>query len=480
MCDNSRMPKVSEVEIAPLPPERYESVLSPSRAAAFQKDIALARGTFEGRTIWHVNSTASGGGVAEMLRSLMAYARGAGVDARWLVISGNPEFFTVTKRIHNHLHNFAGDGGDLGPGERAQYEAALGDSAEELRAIVKPRDLVVLHDPQTAGLVPGLKQFDVPVVWRCHVGIDNPGPLARNAWGFLIDYVRLADAYVFSRKGFAWEGLDAARIVLIAPSIDAFSPKNLEMDAETVRSILVGASLVEGPSIGETMFYRQDGSTAPIRHRATVFETQPVTMDLRMVLQVSRWDQLKDPIGVIQGFADFVAPSSDAHLVYAGPAVEAVSDDPEGRAVLDEAIRTWRALPDEQRSRIHLATLPMDDGEENAAMVNALQRHAYVVVQKSIAEGFGLTVAEAMWKARPVVASRIGGIQDQIEDGRTGILLDDPADLVAYGRGVLALLRDEPRAGAIGEAARERVRDEFLGARSLMQHMGMMARLIGD
>jgi trehalose synthase len=472
------MAMVSEVAIAPLPPDRYGGVLAAGRAVAFQQDVARARVTFQGRTIWNINSTASGGGVAEMLRSLLAYAQGAGVDARWLVISGTPEFFTVTKRLHNQLHNFAGDGGDLGPWEREQYDAALKGNAEELHAMVKPRDLVLLHDPQTAGLVPGLKALGVTVIWRCHVGIDNPGPLARRAWEFLIDYVRPADAYVFSRRSFAWEGLDAAKTVLIAPSIDAFSPKNLEMDAASVRSILVGAGLVQGSADGEARFHRQDGSTAPLRHRATLFQTQPATLVQRVVLQVSRWDQLKDPLGVIRGFAEFVAPNSDAHLIYAGPAVESVSDDPEGKAVLDEAIRTWSGMPDQQRSRIHLATLPMDDGEENAAMVNALQRHAYAVIQKSTAEGFGLTVAEAMWKARPVVASRIGGIQDQIEDGRTGILLDDPADLEAYGRSVLALLQDEHRAAAIGEAARERVRDDFLGARSLMQHMEMMEGLI--
>ncbi|MEA2684792.1 MAG: trehalose synthase [Chloroflexota bacterium] len=442
--------------------------------------MALARGTFEGRSIWNVNSTASGGGVAEMLRSLLAYAQGAGVDARWLVISGTPDFFEVTKRIHNQLHNFAGDGGELGEGQRQQYEEALRENAQELSRIVQPRDLVVLHDPQTAGLIPGLKALGVPVVWRCHVGIDQPGPLARAAWAFLIDYVRQADAYVFSRQSFAWEGLDPAKTVLIAPSIDAFSPKNLEMDAATVQSILVGSGILRGDAGAEAKFHRQDGSMAPIQHRATMFETEPAGVADRLVLQVSRWDHLKDPLGVIKGFAEFVAPNADAHLVYAGPAVEAVSDDPEGKAVLDEAIATWKALPDAQRARIHLATLPMDDGEENAAMVNALQRQAYTVVQKSTAEGFGLTVAEAMWKARPVVASRIGGIQDQIEDGRTGILLDDPADLEAYGNCVVALLEDQERAATMGEAAKERVRDEFLGARSLMQHMTLMAGLIRD
>jgi len=196
-------------------------------------------------------------------------------------------------------------------------------------------------------------------------------------------------------------------------------------------------------------------------NHAEVFETAPPALDDRIVLQVSRWDRLKDPLGVIQGFARYVAPLTDAHLVYAGPAVEAVSDDPEGKQVLDDAIAVWRALSDHQRARVHLATLPMVDGEENAAMVNALQRHAFVVVQKSIAEGFGLTVAEAMWKGRPVVASKIGGIQDQVEDGHTGVLLPDPEDLAAYGAAVVGLLENDRRAREIGAAAREQVRDNF-------------------
>ncbi|GAC1585017.1 MAG: glycosyltransferase [Candidatus Dormibacteria bacterium] len=475
------MPVVKSVDIAPLPPERYDDILSPDQAQDFREARLQARELFKDRTVWNVNSTASGGGVAEMLRSLLAYARGAGVDTRWLVIGGDAEFFAITKRIHNHLHDFKGDGGQLGERERQLYEASLKPYADELCAMVSPRDVVLLHDPQTAGLVPALKERGVPVVWRCHVGIDTPSELARTAWAFLIDYVRLADAYVFSRASFVWEGLEESRTQVIAPSIDAFSPKNRDLDEPAVRAILVRSGLLAGAGGTElAWFLRQDGSRAEVRSRADVLEVKPPAMEDRLVLQVSRWDHLKDPLGVIKGFAEHVAPYSDAHLVYAGPAVDAVSDDPEGKAVLDSAIAAWKALPDDQRARVHLATLPMTDGEENAAIVNALQRHAFVVAQKSLAEGFGLTVAEAMWKGRPVVASRIGGIQDQIVDGRTGILLADPADLAAYGAAVLALLEDEPRATEIGAAAREQVRDKFLGARSLVRYLRLLASLLED
>jgi len=470
---------IQQVEIGPLAPERYDGILSPAQAQEFRQARLGARERFQGRTVWNVNSTAAGGGVAEMLRSLLAYARGAGVDTRWAVISGNEDFFSVTKRIHNHLHNFGGDGGALGPEEGRQYEGSLADSRDELSAMVQARDVVILHDPQTAGLIPMLKEKGVPVVWRCHVGIDTPSALARGAWEFLVPYVRQADFCVFSRQAFVWEGLEPDRVVTIAPSIDAFSPKNLDMDDDVVRAILVQGGLLGGASPATAaMFMRHDGSSAPLRNRAEVLETAPPAAEDRIVLQVSRWDRLKDPIGVIRGFAEHVAPHADAHLVYAGPAVEAVSDDPEGKQVLEEARDAWRGLPAEQRARVHLATLPMKDGEENAALVNALQRHSYLVVQKSIAEGFGLTVAEAMWKGRPVVASRIGGIQDQVEDGRSGILLPDPEDLGAYAAAVLGLLEDPARAAAIGAAAREQVRDNFLGPRSLIRYWNLLGGLL--
>jgi trehalose synthase len=197
-----------------------------------------------------------------------------------------------------------------------------------------------------------------------------------------------------------------------------------------------------------------------------------------VVLQVSRWDALKDPIGVIEGFAHHVPAATGAHLVYAAPAVDAVSDDPEGERVMREALAAREALPADARRHIHLAALPMDDLDENAIMVNALQRHARVIVQKSLAEGFGLTVAEAMWKARPVVASRIGGIQEQITDGETGILLDDPRDLRAYGAAVTALLMDPERAEEIGRRAREHVRDRFISVRSLLDYFALIRRFL--
>jgi len=284
---------------------------------------------------------------------------------------------------------------------------------------------------------------------------------------------------VFSRESFAWEGLDRERIEVIPPTIDVFAPKNADLDGETVRAVLHAAGLVsDGGERRPAAFVRHDGTPGRVERTAELTEGRPLPVDASAVVQISRWDALKDPLGVIRGFAEHVPADTGAHLVYAGPAVKAVADDPEGAQVLREAFALHAQLPAESRGRIHLAALPMEDVEENAIIVNALQRHARVIVQKSLAEGFGLTVAEAMWKARPVVASRIGGIQDQIVDGETGVLLDDPHDLAAYGDAVTGLLRDPQRAEQIGRQARERVRRQFISPRSLLDYLRLVRKLL--
>jgi trehalose synthase len=461
-------------------PERFRAVLPPERFEVFQRSAEEGRELLAGQVVWNVNSTARGGGVVELLRPLIAYARGAGVDTRWMVIEGTPAFFDVTKRIHNHLHGSPGDGGTLDEAARQVYEHVLAENLGDFADRIHGGDVVILHDPQTAGLVPAMRAAGAgAVIWRCHVGLDTPNDVARSAWSFLLPYLGDADAYVFSREAFAWEGLDRDRIVVIAPTIDVFSPKNADLDDGTVRAILeVIGVLADGAPAAAPVFVRQDGTPGRVERRARMFEDEPLHGDEPVVLQVSRWDALKDPIGVIRGFGEHVPPDTGAHLVYAAPAVEAVSDDPEGGRVLREALAAREGLRPQARRRVHLATLPMDDLDENAMMVNALQRHAHVIVQKSLAEGFGLTVAEAMWKARPVVASRVGGIQEQIADGETGILLDDPRDLAAYGAAVTHLLRDRPRAEEMGRRARESVRDRFISVRSLLDYLALIKRLM--
>jgi trehalose synthase len=468
-----------EVDIPSKDPTRFRDVLPPERFEEFERECDEARRLLDGNVVWNVNSTARGGGVVELLRPLVAYARGANVDARWIVIEGTPEFFTVTKRIHNRLHGSLGDGGPLDEIARRIYDDVLAENLAQFIDRVRPNDVVILHDPQTAGMVHELHASGAIVIWRCHVGLDTPNDLALDAWAFLRPYLLDADAYVFSREAFAWEGLDRKKIVIIAPTIDVFSPKNCDLDRETVRRILLVTGIVTGDEVpAPPTFPCQDGTPGRVERRARMLEDEPLQEGDPVVLQVSRWDALKDPIGVIEGFARHVPAETRAHLVYAAPAAEAVSDDPEGEQVMRDARAAREALPAEARRRIHFAILPMDDLDENAVIVNALQRHARVIVQKSLAEGFGLTVAEAMWKARPVVASRIGGIQEQITDRETGILLDDPRDLQAYGAAVTGLLMDREQAEEIGRRARERVRDRFTSVRSLLDYLALIRRLL--
>ena len=476
-----RMRMPTEIDILAKDPERFREVLTPDRFEEFERRAEEARGLLTGRSVWNVSSTSRGGGVVELLRPLLGYARGVGVDARWLVIDGSAEFYEVTKRIHNRLHGFDGDGGPLDSWARQMYEDTLAENVAAFAARVQIGDVVILHDPQPVGMARALQPLAAALIWRCHVGTDEPNDLTREAWSFLRPYVRCADAYVFSRRAFVWEGLDLERVAVIAPSIDPFTAKNSDLAAETVLRVLRAcAVVVDGGSAGSVTFRRLDGTSARVERRADMVEDESLRADTPVVAQVSRWDALKDPVGVVRGFAEHVPAETGSHLVCAGPSGSAVTDDPESAQVLHDTIAARSLLPADARRRIHLATLPMDDLDENAVMVNALQRHARVVVQKSIAEGFGLTVTEAMWKSRPVVASSVGGIGEQIVDGESGILLDDPRNLAAFGAAVTDLLRDPPRAEQLGHLARERVRDRFLSTRSLLDYLTVIRRALVD
>ena len=471
--------RLQDVEVPVFPLDRMAPVIGPDRTARLCEAAEEAAAAFAGRRIWNVSSTASGGGVAEMLQVLVGYGRGAGLDVRWTVLHGDAPFFAITKRIHNHLHGSTGDGGELGEAESSHYREVLEGNAALLRERVEPGDIVLLHDPQTAGLVAAMKDHGALVVWRCHVGADEPDEVTERAWSFLRPHLGEADGYVFSRSAHVPAGVDEDRVTIIPPSIDPFGPKNHDLDPETVDAILAvtGLESSDGPSVAPT-FTRRDGESDQVRRPAdTVGTGQLPGAGVPLVVQVSRWDRLKDMLGVMDGFADAARHQTDAHLALVGPAVAGVTDDPEGGEVLEECLARWRDLEDDVRSRITLVCLPMDDVDENAAMVNALQRRAAIVVQKSLAEGFGLTVAEAMWKARPVVASAVGGIVDQVTDD-TGVLLPDPRDLDALAAALRDLLGDPDRAAALGSAARARVQDDFLGDRHLLQYAALFAGLL--
>jgi trehalose synthase len=471
---------MQEVEVKALPLELLASILTPERARRLSQAAVRAQVAFGDRTIWHVNATAHGGGVAEMLQTLLAYGRGAQVENRWLVLDGEPEFFAITKRLHNLLHGDPGDGGPLGATERACYERVVGTNVAEMLALIDSRDIVLLHDPQTAGMVDGLRATGVRVVWRCHVGRDTPNDETDKGWAFLRSYIERADAFVFSREEYVPDGVDRERLVIIPPSIDPFSAKNRDLDPRTVSAILAAVGVVAGADPdGAVHFERRDGSEGTVRHHTSLLaDGPPPPHDARLILQVSRWDRLKDMAGVLTGFVTMAADGpDDAHLMLAGPDVSGVTDDPEGADVLAECRARWRTVPASIRGRVHLASIPMDDVDENAIVINALQRHAYLVVQKSLVEGFGLTVTEAMWKARPMIASRVGGIQDQIVHERDGLLLDDPYDLDALAAAMARLLDDQELADRLGAAGRARVHDQFLGDRHLAQYVDLFEHL---
>jgi trehalose synthase len=434
-------------------------------------------------TVWNVNSTAVGGGVAEMLQSMLAFSRGLGVDARWLVINGSPEFFQLTKRLHHSLHGENGDGSELGSAERELYAATLRDNAVDLCSRVQPGDIVLLHDPQTAGLAPELTRVGAHVAWRCHIGHDSSNAQSELGWDFLRPFIQDVPAFVFSKRSYAPSWCAPDRVVVIPPSIDAFSAKNQELGANTVRSILVHTGLVEGPmpEDGSCRFTRIDGTSSRVERHADVVRLGRAPLDSApLIVQISRWDPLKDMMGVMLGFERMIehAPDEEAELVLAGPNVHSVSDDPEAPEVFEQVLSRWYELPDAVRERVHLVNLPTDDIDENAAIVNALQRHATVVVQKSLQEGFGLTVTEAMWKGRPVMASAVGGIVDQIEDGVSGCLLKDPQDLDEFAGVLETLLADSELRRRIGTAARERVRDRFLGIRHLLDYADLIEGIV--
>jgi trehalose synthase len=465
--------RLREVDIQAIDAARLEPLIGTERMAQFEQAAEVAREALGGNSVLNVNSTGAGGGVAEMLQTLLSYARGAGIDARWLVIEGDPAFFAITKRIHNGLYGSPGDGGDLGPAEHRHFEEVLRGNADELLAHVRPGDVVVIHDPQPSGLVAAAKGAGARVVWRCHVGLDRPNEWSERSWEFLRPYLSDADAIVVSRAAFTPPWADPAQVHVIRPSIDPFAAKNEPISLRNAWLTLSYVGLLDGST--ETppavRFTRRDGSPGRINRRVDVVQTgPPAPTEAPLVVQISRWDRLKDMAGVMNGFVHHVDPALGAHLLLCGPVVTGVADDPEAAEVLDECTGLWRELPHAARSRVHLACIPMADPDENAAIVNAIQRHASVVVQKSLAEGFGLTVAEAMWKRRPVVASAVGGIVDQVEDRTHGLLVDDPTDLQAFGAAVESLLRDREDAARLAENGRRRVIDEFLGDRHLEQY----------
>lgn len=435
-----------------------------------------ASATLGDRTVWWVNSTAQGGGVAEMLRTLPPYWRGDGLDTRWLVLTAPRPFFRFTKRLHNLLHGFPVS--IASPRLRQLYDAVSREAGQELRTLVKPNDIVILEDPQVAGLAPELAGSGAVVVWRSHVGTEETNEHVEAAWQFLQPRIESASTFVFSRRDYI-PGFLAARSHVIPPAIDPLSPKNQELSGAQAGAILRRTGLAsEADHWHPATATLVDGRTIAVRRRANILrESHPAQLGRDpIVVALARWDWLKDPIGILTGFARHVEHPR-ARLIVAGPAAGAVDDDPGGRSVLRAVRAAWHGLPVAGRRRIDIVSLPMVDLDENALMVNALQRRADVIVKKSLQEGFGLGVTEGLWKSRPVVATGVGGHKDQIEHGRTGLLLRHPSDLREFAAAVDELLAGGDEARGLAAAGREHVREHFLGDSHFVNWTSLLAEV---
>lgn len=433
---------------------------------------------FEGRTVWMVNSTAEGGGVAEMMPKLVTLLRELGVDTEWVVINpSEPRFFNLTKQLHNLLHDAGSP--DLDGDDRALFEAVSREVAEPLQRRVSPDDLVVVHDPQPLGMGALLKQeLGVPTVWRCHIGLDRETPRTQAAWEFLKPWAEHYDRSVFSVWDYVPPFLQGNAAV-IPPAIDPLSHKNRELPVHKLAGILRNASLAEGeqpvltpPFASPAMRLQPDGSFAPA--------TEPEDLGLLFrptVVQVSRWDRLKGFAPLLKGFAHLKRErharqngTSNRHarrlelvrLMLVGPDPASVQDDPEGQEVFEEISRLWHELPPHVQQDVAVLMLPMDSRKNNALMVNVLQRCATVVVQNSLQEGFGLTATEGMWKGRPVMGSRAVGLRTQIRDGVEGRLIHDAEDPEEIADTLNEMLKDEQARETWSRNAQRRVANEYL------------------
>ncbi|MFD7508444.1 glycosyltransferase [Streptomyces sp. NPDC059853] len=433
--------------------DAFLTLIGPERAGRLRDAARRLRGGLDGGTLWHVNSTATGGGVAEMLYVLVPLYRALGVPTRWAVVDGDTAFFDITKRLGNLAYGSTADADLLRPGDLEGYTGHLAGEAEELRAVLRPGDVLLLHDHQTAGLVPLLSAETAGIYWRCHVGVDEPTDGSRRAWAALAPLLDKANGVIFSVAAHLPAELSGHRVAIIPPVLWPFAPKNQHLPAGQLPGLLDRCGL-GGPGTVPG-YVLADGHRDP---------AEP------LVVQVSRWDRLKDMHAVLTGFG--AVP--DAQLALIGPDPASIPDDIEQAHWFDVCRTTWTALPDRLRHRTRLVCLPMHDLDDNARLVNAAQRAADVVVQKSLAEGFGLTVTEAMWKARPVVGSAVGGIAAQIEHGATGLLLDDPHDLAAFAALVTRLTSGATDGAALGRRARARVHDAYLPDTDLRAVTGLL------
>jgi len=470
------IPKVEEAFTL----QYYEALhqLMPS-VTDLRAQAAMMMPLLKGRTLWMVNSTAQGGGVAEMLPKMVTLLEELGLETRWLVITTDqPRFYELTKRLHNLIH---GEGEPrLTDDDRSLYERVSRDNAQRVLDMVGPDDLVVIHDPQPMGAGALLKErLRMPLIWRCHIGLDEHLPQTRAAWNFLEPYARAYDHAVFSAPEYIPDYL-AGRSTIIHPAVDPESHKNRELSAHKLVGILCNSGLkheshpvLTPPFAHRAQRLQPDGSWGP----AVSDGVQIGLLYRPIVTQISRWDRLKGFAPLLEGFIrlkkrldDPARGYDDRHrrrleivrLVMAGPDPSAVKDDPEGQEVLAELIDVYRKLPERIRQDVVMLSLPMVSRKENALMVNALQRCSTVVVQNSLREGFGLTATEAMWKRRATIGTYACGLRQQIRSGVDGMLIKDPRDAEEVAEKLDRMLRDPTRRSVLSRNAQRRVFQEFL------------------
>lgn len=381
-------------------------------------ELSILAESLQGRTLQHVSSTRSGGGVAELLARLVPWTESLGIRTAWDVIAGSPAFFEVTKAMHNALQ---GAEVELARADLAAYMQCLEDNARRLKLLA---DVVLIHDPQPAYLIEWFKAHRRHMVWRCHIDLSQP---SAQVWRFLHQAVSKYALAVFHVSQFA-QRLPIPE-VLIAPSIDPLSPKNRELS---------------------------DSEITTVADRFGIDRRKP------LLVQISRFDRFKDPLGVIQAFR-LVREQFDCQLVLAGGSA---TDDPEGAQVLAEVREAAADDP-----RIFVISLPPNSDLE----INALQRAATVILQKSIREGFGLTVTEGMWKGKPVIGGAVGGIPAQIIHGVTGFLVHSVEGAAFRLRYLLSHPRAAERMGAQG---RGHVRRNFLITRHVRDYLLLMLTII--
>ncbi|WP_343485621.1 glycosyltransferase [Allomuricauda sp. d1] len=440
-------------------------------------------GALNGKTIWMINSTAIGGGVAEMLPSQMRILRELGVSIEWLVIEANEDaFFDLTKRIHNAIHG-SGDG-KFTEEDRTIYERVNCQNLPKALELINEGDIVVVHDPQPMPLAAMIKkEKNVPIIWRCHIGLEDDTDVTDAVWKFLSKYTDDYDHFIFSLPSYVPKTLKN-RTSIIPPAIDPLSHKNRALQLHKSIGILYQSGITDDH---EAILYHRYNHLVrrimPDGSFGSPNQTSKLNLIYRpFVTEISRWDRLKGFKELMEAFIKMKKenlehgdPESLEYkrikmtlLVMGGPDPAFVSDDPEGKAVLKELTEAYQELDGDMQKDIAILLLPLDNPKENALIVNALQRASSIIVQNSIQEGFGLTATEGMWKRKPLLVSAAAGLKFQVAHNKTGLINDDPTNIESLSKALTYML-NHPK---------ERDKWGFNGQTRVIQNFTLFSQLI--